>query len=149
VTRSLPARAWLCIVAWVMMTAPALATANVSCLIDDAFLKFEMEAIAGRTGPITQVQVGQIQIKPAAAVKLVSPQITFDRTHIIQQWDLDDEMRLQIEVGDDAAKENVNLVILARLDKTQDKYSGRYVLKISRAGETKELKGRIKGCEAG
>ena len=95
------------------------------------------------------MQVGQIQIKPAAAVKLASPQITFDRTHIIQQWDLDDDMRLQIEIGDDAAKENVNLVIFARLDTKTEKYSGRYILKITRAGATKELKGRIKQCEAG
>jgi hypothetical protein len=132
-----------------MTTAPALATANVSCLIDDAFLGFELEAIAGRAGPITQVQVGKFRIKPAAAVKLLSPQISFDRTHIIQQWSLDDEMRLQIEVGDDASRENVNLVIFARHDQRRDKYSGRYVLKITRAGNTKELKGRIKECEAG
>jgi hypothetical protein len=132
-----------------MMSAPALATANVSCLIDDTFIRFELEAIAGRTGPITQVQVGQIQIKPAAAVKLASSQITFDRTHIIQQWDLDDDMRLQIEIGDDAAKENVNLVIFARLGTKTEKYAGRYILKITRAGATKELKGRIKQCEAG
>jgi hypothetical protein len=132
-----------------LMTAPAWATANVSCLIDDAYLRFELEAIAGRDGPITQVQVGKVQIKPAAAVKLLSSQITFDRSHIIQQWLLGDDMRLQVEVSDDTAKATIILVIVASLKEKQDKYFGHYVLKISRAGETKELKGRIKQCEAG
>lgn len=130
------------------MSAPAFASANVSCRIDDAFLTFELEAIAGRAGPITQVQIGKVEVKPAA-VKLTPPQITFDRTHIIQQWDYAGEMRLQIEVGGDASKEIVNLVIVARLNEKTDKYSGRYVLKISRGGETTERKGRIKECEAG
>ena len=58
-------------------------------------------------------------------------------------------MRLQIEVGDDAAKENVNLVILAQLDEKTEKYSGRYLLKVLRAGKATEVKGRIKQCEAG
>ncbi len=131
------------------MTAPASATANVSCLIDDAYLRFELEAIAGRTGPITQVQVGKIEIKPAAAVKLLSPQITFDRTHIVQQWLIGEELCLKIEAGDDAARQTVNLVIVARLNEKQDKYFGRYILNITRPGESRELKGRIKACEAG
>ena len=120
----------------------------MSCRIDDANLTFEMEAIAGRSGPINQVHVGTIEIKPAA-MTLALPHITFDRTHIVQQWDFGDDLRLQIEVGDDAAKENVNLVIVARLDAKTDKYSGRYVLKIWRDGKATELKGRIKDCEAG
>lgn len=136
------------LVSWLMTAAPALASANVSCLIDDSYLRFELEAIAGRTGPITHVQDGTIEIKPAA-IKLTSPRITFDRTHIVQQWSLGGDMRLQIEVGDAEAKQNVNLVILARLNEKTDKYSGRYVLKITRAGITKQLNGRIKQCEAG
>ena len=58
-------------------------------------------------------------------------------------------LRLQIEAGMDAAKEYVNLVILARLNVKADKYSGRYVLKVTYAGGTKELKGRINECVAG
>jgi len=58
-------------------------------------------------------------------------------------------MRLQIEVGDDATKENVNLVIFTRLDAKTEKYTGRYISKITRAGETKQLNGRIKECEGG
>ena len=145
----MPGRCWLGIVAWLAMSAPALASANVSCSIEDKFISFEMEAIFGRSGPITQVHVGTMRIKPAANVKLVSPQLSFDHSHIVQQWSLDSDMRLQIEIGDAAAKQNVNLVILARLDEKTEKYRGRYILKLTRAGETKELKGRIKECEAG
>ena len=146
--RTQPRHFLLAFAGLMMMTAPALASANVDCSIDDSFIKFEMEAIAGRSGPINQVNVGKIEIKPAAA-KLALPHITFDRTHIVQQWDVDGDLRLQIEVGDDAAKENVNLVILARVNLKTDTYSGRYVLKISQHGQTKELKGRIKECVAG
>jgi hypothetical protein len=146
--RRLPYRS-LGILVWLMIALPAWASANVSCRIDDAVLNFELEAIAGRTGPITQVQVGKLKIKEAAAVKLQSPKITFDRSHIIQQWDLSDDLRLQIEVNDDAAHESVNLVILANRFKSRDKYSGRYVLKILAGGETKKFNGRIRQCEAG
>ena len=58
-------------------------------------------------------------------------------------------LRLQIEAGDDAAKEYVNLVILARLNEKTDKYSGHYVLKVTYAGGTEELKRRIGQCVAG
>ena len=147
--RILLGRIGLGLAAWMTMSAPAAASATVTCNIDDKFVTFEMQAIAGRSGPITYVQGGTIRIKPAANVKLVSPQLSFDHSHIVQQWSLDSDMRLQIEIGDAAAKQNVNLVILARLDEKTEKYSGRYVLKILRDGKATELKGRIKDCEAG
>ena len=133
----------LSLVACLMTAAPALASANVSCLIDDSYVRFELEAIAGRAGSITQVQVGEIEIK-AGKRKFI-----FDLTHIVQQWSLGGDMRLQIEIGDDEAKQNVNLVILARLDAKTEKYYGRYLLKILRDGKAMERKGRIKNCEAG
>ena len=58
-------------------------------------------------------------------------------------------MQLQVETRDDAAKQDATLVIVARLNRKTDKFAGRYVLKVSRAGETKEFKGRIKECVAG
>jgi hypothetical protein len=136
------------IAALLLTTASAFASANVDCSIDDRFIKFEMEAIAGRAGPINQVNVGTIEIKPAT-MTLTTPHIAFDRTHIVQQWVVGNELRLQVEAGDDAAKQNVNLVIVARLNTETDKYSGRYVLRVSHAGATKEIKGRIKECVAG
>jgi hypothetical protein len=130
------------------MTAQALASANVDCSIDDANLKFEMEAIASRSGPIQHVQVGTIAIKPAA-MTLAVPNVTFERVNLLQQWIQDGDLRLQVEVSDDAAKQNVHLVILARLDSKTEKFFGRYVLRVSRDGKTKELRGRIKECVAG
>lgn len=130
------------------MTAQASASANVDCAIDDANLKFELEAIASRSGPIQQIQVSSIDIKPAA-IKLAVPNIAFGRIDLIQQWIQGDDLRLQIEVGDEAAKQNVNLTIIAQLNGKTEKYAGRYVLKISHAGATKEFKGRIKECQAG
>ena len=65
---------------------------------------------------------------------MTAPQLTFDRSNILQQWDYDGDMRLQLEAGDDASKEYVNLVIVARLNEKTDKYSGRYVLKITHPG---------------
>ena len=53
------------------------------------------------------------------------------------------------KIGDAKAEQNVNLVIFARLDAKTEKYSGRYVLKILRAGKETKLSGRIKECEAG
>jgi len=129
-----------------LTSAPALASANVDCQIDDKFITFDMEAIAGRAGPIVQVNVGTIALKPAAA-KL--PKLTFDRSHIVQQWTLDDDLRLQIEVVDDKTNEGVNLVLVARLDKKTEKYAGRYVLTITRGGKSVDFKGRIKECVAG
>lgn len=130
------------------MCAPAWASANVSCQIDDANLSFELEAIAGRSGPINQVHVGAIEIKPAA-MKLATPQFTFDLTHIVQQWDYDGDLRLQFEIFDEPAKMSILLTIFARLNSKTDKYSGRYLLRVSAGGETKNLKGRIKECQAG
>ncbi len=130
------------------MTAQTLASANIDCSIDDAHLKFDMEAIASRSGPIQQVYVGAIEIKPAAMM-LAVPAMKFERINLLQQWIQDGDLRLHIEVSDDAAQQNVTLVILARLDRKTEKFFGRYVLRVSRDGKTKELKGSIKECVAG
>lgn len=133
----------------VMLTATsALASPNVDCSINDKVIRFEMEAIAGRSGPIQQVHVGTIAIKQAAG-RLASPQMTFDRRYIVQQWIHGGDLRLQIEVDDEAAKEVVNLVIRARLEDKLDTYRGGYVLKIWRGGMSMVFKGRIKECVAG
>jgi hypothetical protein len=135
--------------AWLMSAAPALASANVSCSIDDRVMALEFEAIAGRTSPINQVHSGIITVKPAAGLKLGSPQVKFGFEQIVQQWMLDSEMRLQIEVNDDTARVSLNLVIVGSLNRRQEKYFGRYVLTVTQNGEPKAFKGRIKECIAG
>jgi hypothetical protein len=132
----------------VLMTAQALASANVDCSIDDANLKFDMEAIATRAGPIQHINVGTIEIRPAA-MTLVAPGMSFDRAHLLQQWIQNGDLRLQIEVSDDKADQNVNLVIIARIDPKMEKYRGTYILRVTRDGKSNERKGRIKECVAG
>jgi hypothetical protein len=131
----------------VLMTAQALASANVDCSIDDANLKFDMEAIAGRSGPIQQIHVGTIEIKPAA-MTLVAPSLTFNATNLMQQWIYASGLHLRIEVSD-KANQSVNLVIIARIDAKREKYRGTYFLWVTRDGKSNERKGRIKECVAG
>jgi hypothetical protein len=125
----------------------ARASATVTCTIDDTILKFDLEASAGRDGPIMRVNAGRFSIKPAARSELAGPDVSFDQTNIVQQWILGDDMRLQIEVGGNL--QTINLTIMARFDKRKDKYFGNYVLTLGSGGKSKILKGRIKECEAG
>jgi hypothetical protein len=131
-----------------LMTAQALASANIDCSIDDANIKFDMEAIAARSGPIQQIHVGAMEIRPAAAT-LVAPNITFNAANLMQQWVHAGALHLQIEVTDDKANQIVNLVIIARNDPKTEKYRGSYVLRVTREGKSNERRGRIKECVAG
>ncbi|HEY4140866.1 MAG TPA: hypothetical protein VGM57_05600 [Pseudolabrys sp.] len=130
------------------MTAEALASANVDCSIDDANLKFEMEAIAARAGPIQQIHVGTIEIRPTA-MSLAALSMTFNATNLMQQWIYAGGLHLQIEVSDDKVNQSVNLVIIARTDAKMEKYRGTYILRVTRDGKSNERKGRIKECVAG
>lgn len=132
-----------------LSAASAFASANVDCTIDDKFIKLEMEAIAGRTGPINQVNVGSITLKPAIGIKLASPELTFDRTHISQQWFYQGDLKLDIETYDEKTHESVVLIIQAKHDKKTEKFAGTYILRIERDQASKEFKGRIKECVAG
>ncbi len=133
--------------AWITMSAPAAASATVTCGIDDKFIAFEMQATSGRSGPITYVQGGTIRLKPASGHSI--PAISFDYSHIMQQWLLGQDLRLQIEVTDERQKQTIGLVILARRNRDSDTYRGGYVLTVFGAGKTAEFKGRIKDCVAG
>ena len=130
-----------------LASAPAFGSANVSCQIDDRVLAFELEAIAGRTSPINQVQSGSIAIKPN--LKLAKPKVEVKLENLVQQWMLGGDLRLQVEVYDEDARENINLVVDSRLDRKKEKYFGGYVLTVTRDGADKVFKGRIKSCEAG
>jgi hypothetical protein len=135
--------------AWLTATPFAFASANVSCVIDDKNLKFMLEAIAGRSGPIVQVSEASLRLKAAAAKP-----IAITREHIVQQWIAGDDFRLQIAIeGKNPDADSFDLVILGRLDRTgekySDKYAGSYELKISGRKGERELKGRIVKCEIG
>ncbi len=145
--RAIAARIGVSCLLLLCAAAPALASANVSCRIDDRVLEFELEAIAGRTSPINHVQHGSITIKPD--LKLAKPKVEVKLDNLMQQWLFGGELRLQIETYDEAAHESITLTITAALDRTKEKYFGRYVLTASRGNDSKVFKGRIKECEAG
>jgi hypothetical protein len=127
----------------------AHASANVDCSIDDKFVKFEMEAIAGRNGPIVQVNVGTIAVKPAAGISPSAPELTFDVKQIVQQWLHRDDLKISIEIQDEKSGGLIALIIEARLNKKTEQFTGTYLLRVERGDATKALKGRIKECVAG
>ena len=133
------------IAAWLVATPLAFASANIDCVIDDKNVKFVLEAIAGRTGPINQVNGGTLQVKPGKG-----PEVPVSMEHIAQQWIIDDDLRLQIKIEpDDPNGNSYDLRILARYDKKRDKYFGSYVLTMFGSGTEREFKGTIKSCLAG
>jgi hypothetical protein len=135
----------LAMTAWLLATPFAFASANVDCAIDDKNVKFELEAIAGRSGPINQVNGGSFILKPA---KMKPLQIK--REHIAQQWIVDDDLRLQVVIeSEDPNGNSFDLRIVARLDKKRDTYSGNYVLTMIGSGAEREFKGKIKSCGIG
>jgi hypothetical protein len=129
--------------------APAHASANIGCMINDKFITFELEAIAGRSGPILQVHQGSIVIKPAAGITPSKPEITFGMPELSQQWIFDGDLKLDIDIYDEKTREHVELVIQARLDRTAEKFFGKYLLRVERDQRSKEHRGRIKECVAG
>jgi hypothetical protein len=71
-----------------------------------------------------------------------------EHEHIIQQWFLQRELRLAINLDNDNG--SLLLAITGQGNPNQEKYSGRYLLKLSFPdGSTRNLTGRIKGCNAG
>ena len=135
----------LAITAWLLATPFAFASANVSCGIDDKNVKFFLEAIAGRSGPINQVNDASFLLKPAKMKPL-----KVNREHIAQQWIVGDDLRLQVVIeSEDPNGNSFDLRIVARLDKKREKYSGDYVLTMIGSGAEREFKGKIKSCTAG
>ena len=131
--------------AW-LATAPfAFASANVDCVIDDKNVKFLLEGIAGRSGPINQVNGGSLKLKAGKG-----PEIPVTMEHLVQQWIIDDDFRLQIKIeAEDPNGSSYDLRIIARYDKRRDKYFGSYVLTMFGSGAEREFKGSIKSCLAG
>jgi len=108
----------------------------------------DFDGIAGRSGPIYQLQEGSNSIT-IKALKLTKPKIDLKMENLVQQWVWDGDLRLQFEAEDEAAKESVNLVISAKLNLSQEKFFGTYKLIVTKNDDRKEFKGKIKSCEAG
>ena len=136
----------LILTAWLLATPFAFASANVSCGIDDKNVKFYLEAIAGRSGPINQVNDASFLLKPAKMKPL-----KVDREHIAQQWIVGDDLRLQVVIeSKDPNGNSFDLRIVAKSDKKrEDTYVGDYVLTMIGSGAEREFKGKIKSCTIG
>ena len=133
--------------ALLLAASPARATANLECRIDDANLVFHLDGLSGDHGVIFRVSTGTIRFKSRPHATLPE-EVTFDKSHIIQQWSFADELRIEIVVDDPARQWAVDLVILAKQDRT-DAYRGRYLLDVAYPGGRRTLRGRIARCEAG
>jgi len=129
-------------------TSGAGASGDLSCAIDDGSLAFMLFASTNRDhGTIVSVAEGSLTLKAGAPAK-IGRAFKIEREHIIQQWFLQRELRIAVNVENDNG--SLLLAITGQSSRTQDRYAGRYLLKVSLSdGSARTVTGRIKGCEAG
>ncbi len=134
-----------------LASVPAGATATLTCEADDRNLAFNLIGNIGQSAAaVLQVTGGSIKLK---AVRGKNDEIEFDlqATHLVQQWVFEKELRIGILTAENKDI-SLYLAIVAQRIKSGDegdRYKGRYVLKVQGPKGTSELKGLIKGCEAG
>jgi hypothetical protein len=132
-----------------MAAAPATATGGLACSIEDANLSFTFDAPINREfGSLAGLAGGEIKLKAKQVLKM-GPELTLERDHVVQYWIYERELRIGINVENDTA--SVFLWIIAQADKNRERYSGRYVLRVSIFDSDvigREFKGRIRGCSA-
>ncbi len=128
---------------------PAAATATLTCEADDRQVAFSLQGNVGRDIAVLQVTSGSITVKQTRerAEITASPATP----QLVQQWAFEKELRIGIQA---TAPNDISLYLAIVAQRTKsgdegDRYAGRYVLKVSDARGTFELKGRIKDCEAG
>lgn len=131
-----------------LLASEASATGNLSCEIDDGNLAFALFASTNRDhGTIVSVTEGSLTLKASALAKL-GREFKVEREHIVQQWLLQRELRIAVNVENDNG--SLLLAITGQGNRTQERYSGRYSLKLSFPdGSTRSVTGRIKGCDGG
>ena len=82
--------------------------------------------------------------------KRVGKSVAVNREHIVQQWILGDDLRLQLAIdGENDSDMSYELVIAARFSKKTESYAGGYVLRLIGSGAEREYKGAIKSCTIG
>jgi hypothetical protein len=125
----------------------ARATGSLSCTIDDANLALVLFASTNREhGTIVGVTEGTLTLKEGALTTM-GREFKLEGEHVIQQWFLQRELRIAINVENDNG--SLLLAITGQGNPTQERYSGRYSLKVSSPdGGTRTATGRIKGCSA-
>ena len=131
-----------------LAASDALATGDLTCEIDDTSLAFTMFASTNREhGTIMSLSEASLTLKAAALAK-IGREFKVEREHIIQQWLLQRELRIAVNIDNDNG--SLLLTITGQGNATQERYTGRYVLKVSFPdSSTRTVTGRIKGCSAG
>lgn len=143
-------KSWAFIAAFVTMGAPgASATGDLSCTIEDGNLALALFANTNREhGTIVQIHNSSLTLK-TSALAAIGKQFTIEQEHIIQQWLLQRELRIAVNI-DNNEKGALLLAVVGQLNPKREAYSGRYVLTVSLPdGGTRSASGRIKGCSAG
>jgi hypothetical protein len=126
----------------------ASATGDFSCEIADGNLDFAVFANTNRDhGTIQNLVEGSLTLKPNALAK-IGRTFKLEREHIIQQWFLQRELRLAVNIDTDDG--SLLLILTGQGNQTLERYAGRYVLKLSFPdGSTRTVTGRLKDCSAG
>lgn len=130
---------------------PAQATATLTCEASDRVVTLSLQGNIGRdAGAVVQVTSGSLQVK-AVRGQHDTVVLTLEPAHLAQQWAFEKELRLGL-TAETKQDVTVYLAIIAQRTKSSDlgdRYQGRYVLKLTGPKGTSELKGSLKGCEAG
>jgi hypothetical protein len=129
-----------------LAAGPASATAGLLCAIDDANVDFMLFAATNREhGTIVNVTEGKLRLKSKTLIKVApgfATELKVEREHIMQQWFLERELRIAVSLDNEAGE-----LLLAIIGQAKGaNYSGRYLVKVSNAGNSRTATGRIKGC---
>ena len=141
-------KSWVFLFAAGVLAMPeARATGSLACSIDDANLAFTLFASTNREhGTIVSITEATVTLKAATLTKM-GREFKLEREHVIQQWWLQREMRIAINV--ESENGSLLLAITGQGNPTQERYSGRYSLKLSfPGGGSRTATGRLKGCSA-
>ena len=132
----------------VLAAVPASATGDLICSIDNSNLGFALFAATNREhGTIVNVAEGSLRLKSKTLLKVApgfAGELKVDRENIIQQWFLEGELRLAVNIDNEHGE--LLLAIVGQLNRKLERYAGRYVLKVSSAGDTRTVKGQIRSC---
>ena len=133
-------------------SAPAWATASLTCGANDRNLSLELLGNLGSgDGGAIQLIGGTITLK-AVRGKFDATEFKIGSDHIAGQWSFGKELRIGI-APDEVGNVSVFLAIIAEQIKSADgdldRYRGNYVLKVRGPKGESELKGKLKGCDAG
>lgn len=147
---ALLARSLLLLAILMLPANPAAATATFTCGIEDRNLTLTLTGNIGHgDGAAIQIVEGTIKLK-AVSGQYGAIEFILEPSHLAQHWAFEKELSIGLQT-DEKSGVSVFLAIITRRTNSDvsDRYAGRYVLKVNGPKGTRELKGRIKSCDAG